>query len=678
MPPPPLRIPLSLNMADFEKNLESARSLTSTATQFIVKRFVDVNASALAAGGAAGSAALGMRALLGAAAPLAVAISGIVGVFNLMSYATELAKERIEEFNAIADKADKAGVSTDFFQRLTKSGQQLKLTVDDVNEALERFNGLSKDKLGGSDLSKQVERLSGFGNFQGNSGVGALAGATGTEDKLRAAVSLINQALESGQRLAALDIAEKAFGSKVADNLRQDSNYLNQMLQTADKIKATELISQEQVGQAIELKNRMEEAQKVLADKFKPIQDDLAKLGVNYHESWIGIVEVMSSAVTQANYLYDAIKRIPDVMADLGNLPFWSKLTEATGRLGMNSDPKALGLILRGEEGFNASPANAALAAGLRNPAAVRQAMQQATDVQSLVRGDTSQPPPAKPEADGGRDQFEIAIDSITKHIATLNADTAATFQNNAARAQFRAEFQALTAIMRDGGEVTQDQINKYEKLRQSMSAQQALEASGITLTKEHSDAFLNASKNIGAAAGAYDQAREKLNQINSASATLGSALWSAFADAVVEGRNLNEVLDSLVKTLARAGINSIFASIFNAPSSGGASLFASLFSGIGRNAEGTDNWRGGLTWVGEKGPEIVNLPRGAQVVPNAVAARMGGGQTFAPVYQIDAAGADSGTVARIQSVLAAHARAIAGQSRAFASAQRMQATGVG
>lgn len=38
---------------------------------------------------------------------------------------------------------------------------------------------------------------------------------------------------------------------------------------------------------------------------------------------------------------------------------------------------------------------------------------------------------------------------------------------------------------------------------------------------------------------------------------------------------------------------------------------------GVGKNAEGTNNWRGGVTWVGEKGPELVNLPRGSRVLPN-------------------------------------------------------------
>ena len=36
-----------------------------------------------------------------------------------------------------------------------------------------------------------------------------------------------------------------------------------------------------------------------------------------------------------------------------------------------------------------------------------------------------------------------------------------------------------------------------------------------------------------------------------------------------------------------------------------------------GHNATGNDNWRGGLTWVGEAGPELVALPRGSQIFNN-------------------------------------------------------------
>lgn len=37
----------------------------------------------------------------------------------------------------------------------------------------------------------------------------------------------------------------------------------------------------------------------------------------------------------------------------------------------------------------------------------------------------------------------------------------------------------------------------------------------------------------------------------------------------------------------------------------------------IGANANGTNYWRGGLSLVGERGPELVDLPRGARVTPN-------------------------------------------------------------
>lgn len=38
----------------------------------------------------------------------------------------------------------------------------------------------------------------------------------------------------------------------------------------------------------------------------------------------------------------------------------------------------------------------------------------------------------------------------------------------------------------------------------------------------------------------------------------------------------------------------------------------------FGRNAEGTDFWAGGPTWVGERGPELLDLPRGSRITENA------------------------------------------------------------
>src|SRR5439155_10678 len=50
----------------------------------------------------------------------------------------------------------------------------------------------------------------------------------------------------------------------------------------------------------------------------------------------------------------------------------------------------------------------------------------------------------------------------------------------------------------------------------------------------------------------------------------------------------------------------------------------------IGANARGTNYWRGGPTWVGEEGPEILNLPTGSKITPHrqamAMAGQSGGG----------------------------------------------------
>ena len=46
-------------------------------------------------------------------------------------------------------------------------------------------------------------------------------------------------------------------------------------------------------------------------------------------------------------------------------------------------------------------------------------------------------------------------------------------------------------------------------------------------------------------------------------------------------------------------------------------------------NATGNDNWRGGLTWVGENGPELAYLPTGSQIYNAQDSRNMTGGDTF-------------------------------------------------
>ena len=55
----------------------------------------------------------------------------------------------------------------------------------------------------------------------------------------------------------------------------------------------------------------------------------------------------------------------------------------------------------------------------------------------------------------------------------------------------------------------------------------------------------------------------------------------------------------------------------------------------VGRNARGTPYWRGGPTWVGEEGPEIIDLPQGSRVYPaNEARRRTISGDTY--IFNVD------------------------------------------
>lgn len=54
-----------------------------------------------------------------------------------------------------------------------------------------------------------------------------------------------------------------------------------------------------------------------------------------------------------------------------------------------------------------------------------------------------------------------------------------------------------------------------------------------------------------------------------------------------------------------------------------GSKLIGGVGQLLGQNANGTNNWRGGLTQVNERGGEIMNLPRGTQIIPHDISKRM-------------------------------------------------------
>ena len=226
----------------------------------------------------------------------------------------------------------------------------------------------------------------------------------------------------------------------------------------------------------------------MLADRLKPIQDDLAKLGTNYHESWVSITEYMAKAVGIGNDLYAALKEIPDIFARAGSASFWTKLTEATGKLGLNSDPASMGLepITSTSAG---SPANSRLGALLSNPAAVRKAMQDAIDTETKVLGDRSKPPPTTTQS-VQLDPFESAINQSNRRIAIINAETATIGQNSEARERARIVAQLEEAAKRANAEAGKELYGVTEATNPKITEQADRMLAAAKAAREQHNAF--------------------------------------------------------------------------------------------------------------------------------------------------------------------------------------------
>lgn len=188
----------------------------------------------------------------------------------------------------------------------------------------------------------------------------------------------------------------------------------------------------------------------------------------------------------------------------------------------------------------------------------------------------------------------------------------------------------------------------KHEQAQLGRTAEEqelynALKSVGVELESEYGQAIAAAVSELQAKRDAIEANAEAMKLLEGAA---NSAL-NTIIDGFLDGKDAGEIFGSVLRDIGRqlismgvSGLSSGFANLFNLPAF----------------ANGTRNAPGGLALVGERGPEIVNIPRGSQVIPSARSlAALGGGSggggfTFAPV--IDARGADIAAVARLEQVV--------------------------
>ncbi|MCK1627097.1 hypothetical protein IVA98_29015 [Bradyrhizobium sp. 160] len=299
-------------------------------------------------------------------------------------------------------------------------------------------------------------------------------------------------------------------------------------------------------------------------------------------------------------------------------------------------------------------------------------------------------------DKNSSNDSLDRATESLNKYIKTqqAGADSVGTTADNIEHLRTMAQLEA--AAEREGISTTDQRRAGFEKLAQSagdaaLALEKAKVANQINFSSQtamltpQDVQIATALKNI------YPDVTTALNSAEAAQMRMNNALrefsnearqditgfatdlthamqasnsfWSSFQPAGVNA--LNKIADKLMSM----AIDNLWSKAFGGTTGGGLlGLFGTggggsaptCSSGLGAGtgglsfpmfADGTDNAPGGWSIVGEKGPELVNLPKGSQVLPNGV---MPGASVSAPVnVTIDVRGADAAGLARVQQQIA-------------------------
>lgn len=607
--------------------------------------------------------------LLTKAAQLAADMNPVAMGVKYVGGQWENTTERLKEYIDLAGKAGAIGVSTDFYQSQTLAAEKLKITNDSLIKQMETLRSATHEQLGGSSGQNRVDELVSFGNFKGNTGVDELKNATTLEEKYKAVVSLVNQATDAGERLAAIDVAKTMLGKDAADNLQKDSDYFRQIASESDKLKEGELVKSEDVSRALDLQNRLDAAEATISKKWFPAQrDGLNPVVMFFKELWVDIVELVASTFNWVEKITKSILSIPSNL--MQKFRDWRHAGEAEGPI-QETPEQALA---RG---------TSALRTGLQNRNTVSQARDQTLAASDRLRPDKSKSTlPDEPDPEK-KDAFDRAEESLLKYIEVTKAAATSIDLTVGEQEKLKAIAQLTAAGLKDG--LTPEAAKAKAELS-GMGEAAGVAAMALAKAKVASEikfgrnTALLSQEDVAIATrlkGLYPDVATALASVeaegirtNTAltglSGVVSGQLTTGLTDILDDTKSVKDGFKDMSKVVIRAIEEMIVKLLIVGPlmralqsgmggmfGSGGGSSSVMDASGIPGFASGTDNAPGGWAMVGENGPELMNLPRGAKVLPNGVSPD--GGNISAPVQiSIDATGADAAGLARVQEQLAA------------------------
>lgn len=418
MAPPSLRIPLGLNMDEFQKNIETAKGHTRQAAQFLTKQFLDANSEIAKDAGAAGA-----RWALGWVGKVAL----VIGSLKLMGDAVGSVRDQLSRMVDIADKSQATGLSPEFWQSWVEGAKGAEKQVTAFEGALENAYQALKPVLnpnwtvwddGLTKVTAVEEAMRGmrelFTTDQDFSGFQMFRDADTQERKIEAVLTYMKQLQAIGQQVAALDLAEKVFGSKFADQIRTNQQSIDQLLDNI-KTKSADAFSTELVTRAKQLDTELQNAWRTVEQNLHPSLETLDSIALNIKSLWVEIVRLMGEGAKLLNPNITGSNGIAVQLSATGEPGLQTPIGDGT--LSSNEDDGRARVIITG-------------------------GTQEKVPLPRRRPLDAPKPPPAAP---GVADRFETSAEQIEKRAAALEAEAKAIGLGNAAREQAKITAQLET-----------------------------------------------------------------------------------------------------------------------------------------------------------------------------------------------------------------------------------------
>ncbi|WP_458760550.1 phage tail length tape measure family protein [Afipia sp. TerB] len=271
----------------------------------------------------------------------------------------------------------------------------------------------------------------------------------------------------------------------------------------------------------------------------------------------------------------------------------------------------------------------------------------------------------AAKSAESAQKRFDSALVSSAKNAATVAAGAEALGLGAGAMARLQTEARLTEAAMQSFGKVTDEvkaritaQANaageaadKLARARVAASTEFGLKTAFLTpedaqIASQLASIYGNdIPRALSSTEAAGIRAVNALRDISHVGQEINRGFLLDFTQQIRNGASAMDALQTaglnalgkIADKLVSMAADNLWNAAFGGGGSGGlGGLFGSLFGGssgagsirVGNQtfpsfASGTNSAPGGLSLVGENGPELLNLPRGAQVIPNDILRKM-------------------------------------------------------